>query len=92
MQHIDTDDEVFNCHFGRLHFRENDRQELVKKVLLGDESTTAEKLAACLIIVFRYRNNYFHGIKWATEFRGQQENFERSSKLLADVLDLLNNE
>ena len=48
------------------------------------------KLAACLIIIFRYRNNYFHGIKWATEFRDQQKNFEESNKLLAFVLDQLN--
>ena len=83
-------DGVVNSQFEYLHFRPSDRRGLVKKVLLDHESTTtAEKLAACLIIVFRYRNNDFHGIKWATEFRDQQENFEESNKLLAYVLDLL---
>ena len=87
-----TEDGAVNSQFEYLHFRPSDRRVLVEKVLLDHESTTtAEKLAACLIIVFRYRNNYFHGIKWATEFRGQQKNFERSNKLLAHVLGLLNN-
>lgn len=87
-----TKDGATNPQFEHLHFRPNDRRELVEKVLLNHESTTpAKKLAACLIIVHRYRNNYFHGIKWATEFRGQQKNFEESNKLLAHVLGLLNN-
>ena len=85
-----TKDGETNSHFERLHFRQNDLRNLVENVLLYRESTTADKLAACLIIIFRYRNNYFHGIKWATEFRDQQKNFEESNKLLAFVLDQLN--
>ena len=85
-----TKDRETNSHFERLHFRQNDLRNLVENVLLYRESTTADKLAACLIIIFRYRNNYFHGIKWATEFRDQQKNFEESNKLLAFVLDQLN--
>ena len=85
-----TKDGVVNCRFEYLHLPDGRYQELVKNVLLGHESTAADKLAACLIIVYRYRNNYFHGIKWATEFRDQQKNFEESNKLLAFVLDQLN--
>ena len=85
-----TEDGVVNHHFDGLHLPKGYFQKLVKDVLLSHEPATADKLAACLIIVYRYRNNYFHGIKWATEFRDQQENFEESNKLLAFVLDRLN--
>ncbi len=82
---------AFNSLFRDLRLRPNDSPALVEKVLLDHEATTtADKLAACLIIVYRYRNNYFHGIKWATEFRDQQKNFEESNKLLTFVLDQLN--
>ena len=82
-----TDGRAVNSLFRDLCLRDNDHRDLVKKVLLDHESTEPEeKLAACLIIIFRYRNNYFHGIKWATEFRDQQANFEESNKLLVYVL------
>ena len=78
--------------FGDLCLRGNDHRKLVEKVLLGHgATTTAAKLAACLIIVYRYRNNYFHGPKWATQFRDQQDNFDESNKLLVYMLGLLNN-
>lgn len=85
-----TKDGAVNHLFHNLHLPKGYAQKLVKKVILRNEPTTAYKLAACLIIVYRYRNNYFHGIKWATEFRDQQKNFEESNKLLAFVLDQLN--
>lgn len=74
--------------FQYLHFRKNDHRKLVENVLLGVNSSPAEKLAACLIITYRYRNNYFHGYKWAYEFRGQLENFEQSSRLLTYTAEL----
>ena len=87
-----TDGGAVNDLFGDLCLRRNDHRELVEKVLLDHEATTtAKKLAACLIIVYRYRNNYFHGPKWATQSHGQQDNFDESNKLLVYVLGLLNN-
>ena len=76
-----------NHKFESLHFRRNDRRELVEAVLLGHEATAIEIVKALLIIVFRLRNNLFHGIKWAYEMRDQQRNFENAIAVLTRVLD-----
>lgn len=76
-----------NHKFESLHFRRNDRRELVEAVLLGHEATAIEIVTALLIIVFRLRNNLFHGIKWAYEMRDQQRNFENAIAVLTRVLD-----
>jgi hypothetical protein len=76
-----------NHKFESLHFRRNDRRELVEAVLLGHEATATEIVTALLIIVFRLRNNLFHGIKWAYEMRDQQRNFENAIAVLTRVLD-----
>lgn len=76
-----------NHKFKRLRFRRNDRRELVEAVLLEHEATPTEIVKALLIIVFRLRNNLFHGIKWANEMRGQQRNFDNAIAVLTRVLD-----
>ena len=73
--------------FNHLHLRPNDNEGLVREVLLGNENAPENKLACCLIIILRFRNNYFHGIKWAYQFQDQRENFERSCSLLTYCLD-----
>ncbi len=40
-----------------------------------------------LIIVFRYRNNLFHGVKWEYELAGQLSNFTTANSVLMKVLD-----
>lgn len=81
------EDGEFGYRFDHLHLRSNDNEQLVRNVLLGNEDSSENKLACCLIIILRFRNNYFHGIKWAYQFREQQENFERSCSLLTWCLD-----
>jgi hypothetical protein len=73
--------------FEHLHFRRNDNRQLVESVLLGQDIEPSNKLACCLIIILRFRNNYFHGIKWAYQFRDQQDNFETSITLLIHCID-----
>lgn len=74
--------------FENLHFRRKDQRALVETVLFGTSKNQPDVLAGLLIIVFRYRNNFFHGIKWAYGFRDQLGNFEESNKLLTSVLEL----
>jgi|TARA_R100000501_G_C2571239_1_gene78032 hypothetical protein len=81
------EDGEFNYRFDHLHLRPNDNEQLVKDVLLGQEVELKNKLACCLIIVLRFRNNYFHGIKWAYQFREQKDNLESSCCLLTWCLD-----
>jgi hypothetical protein len=77
----------FTHRYSGLHFRRNDHEDLVKSVLLGTLNDEASKLACCLIIVLRFRNNYFHGIKWAYQFQEQRDNFEYSCLLLTYCMD-----
>jgi hypothetical protein len=68
--------------FEHLHLRDTDNPKLVISVLLGDPSSSGNVMAAILIIVLRFRNNFFHGLKWAYQMKDQQENFERASQIL----------
>lgn len=76
-----------NYRYDHLNFRENNNECLVKNVLLGNVNDLASRLACCLIIILRFRNNYFHGEKWAYQFAEQRENFEHSCCLLAECID-----
>ncbi len=58
----------------------------VSKMLLG-EAGGREALTGCLVILYRYRNNLFHGEKWENEVQGQQENFGRATLLLRQLMD-----
>ena len=74
-----VENEEFSYHFGHLNFRDGDKQVLVERVLKGESDDPADIAAAVLIIVYRYRNNYLHGVKWAYELKGQLDNFTRNS-------------
>jgi len=68
--------------FHGLHLRSNDRRELVENVLRGKSSDDAEILSAVLIIIYRLRNNLFHGVKWSYGIKDQLENFRNANAVL----------
>ena len=74
--------------FRGLHLRPNDRRELVENVLRGQSSDEAEILTALLIIVFRLRNNLFHGIKWSYGIKDQLENFTNANAVLMAAMEM----
>lgn len=78
----------FNHHFDHLHLRDNDAALLVQRVLLGEDGAPENIAAAVLIIVYRFRNNLFHGLKWSYELQGQFENFMHSNKVLRRAIEL----
>ena len=71
-----------NHYFARLNFRHNDKRELVEPVLKGDETAPEKVLLSLLIIIYRYRNNLFHGIKSIYDLPNQIENFRNANQLL----------
>ena len=81
-------DGQFTYHFNHLHLRQNDEPVLVKKVLAEEDSAPEEIAAAVLIIVYRYRNNLFHGVKWSYELQGQFENFIHANTALMRAIEL----
>lgn len=78
-----------NYRFEHLHLRNNDNPELVRSVLLGENKDVEAQLIACLTIVYRFRNNFFHGLKWAYGLQDQLDNFTHSANLLRKCLEKL---
>lgn len=77
-----------NNKFDNLHLRQNDKPTLVRNVLLRETNNTSKIVTALLIIVYRYRNNFFHGIKWEYGFEDQLDNFRQSNNLLKFIMDI----
>jgi hypothetical protein len=74
-------------HFGGLNLRRNDSPELVSAVLSGENTNPADCVAVLLIVVFRLRNNLFHGGKWAYGICGQLGNFTNANAALMAALE-----
>ncbi|MQW61595.1 hypothetical protein GHK33_02455 [Sinorhizobium meliloti] len=74
-------------HFDFLFLRNSDHPELVKAVLEGANNDPRDRMLALLMIVWRLRNNLFHGAKWAYELRDQRENFTHANSILMRILD-----
>ncbi len=77
----------FTYHFDHLHFRKPDREALVRAVIDGSNDDPRSRVAAVLIIVFRYRNNLFHGVKWQYKLEGQIGNFTAANNILMKMLE-----
>jgi hypothetical protein len=74
-------------HFEGLNLRKNDSEGLVRLVLKGENANPADRVAVLLIIIFRLRNNLFHGSKWAYGIRGQLDNFKNANESLMTALE-----
>ncbi|AZO34227.1 MAG: hypothetical protein EOS76_01240 [Mesorhizobium sp.] len=81
------DSGAFTDHFGHLHVRRNDQEPLVLAVVDGSDNDPRNRVAAVLIIIFRYRNNLFHGVKWQYQLAGQVGNFATANAALMKTLD-----
>lgn len=65
-----------------LHFRRHDRRTVAEALISGATNDAAEMLKGLLIIVYRLRNNLFHGVKWTYKIQGQLENFRHANATL----------
>lgn len=78
---------ALNGRFAHLNFRPNDRQALVEDVLLEINTSPNDIILAIVIIVYRYRNNLFHGVKNIQQIDGQNENFQNANTFLTRLID-----
>lgn len=63
---------------------------LVERVLKSGQASPGEIVAALLIIVYRLRNNLFHGTKWVYDnMNDQDDNFRHASSVLMRTADLV---
>jgi hypothetical protein len=74
--------------FQHLHLEKSRNPQVVPDVL-GRRVDDPDRVAvALLIIVFRYRNNLFHGEKWTYELRDQDQNFAHANAILMRAIEL----
>ena len=79
----------FTTNFNKLNLRRNDNQSLVCEVLSGSNNSPADCISTILIVIYRFRNNLFHGQKWEYELQGQQMNFIHANNVLMTAYDEL---
>ena len=77
----------FNFLFEGLNFRQGDRRDLVEAVLSGAKSDAYSQLLAVMIIVYRLRNNLFHGTKTIPLLNQQVSNLDMACKALAAIME-----
>jgi hypothetical protein len=49
--------------------------------------TPRSALAVVLIIIYRYHNNLFHGVKWEYLLAGQLDNFNHANNVLMKLIE-----
>ena len=77
-----------NHHFDDLKFRPKHRKAFVAEVLLGAKTTASDQFLGILIIIFRLRNNLFHGEKAVHLLDGQITNLQTAAITLAYILQM----
>jgi hypothetical protein len=78
----------FADRFLGLNFRRGDRREVVEEVLTGRLHSAREKTLALLVIVYRLRNNLFHGLKTIDMLNDQVANLNTASRCLAMLMTI----
>jgi hypothetical protein len=78
----------FTHRFHDLRFRNGDQGDIIRAVLSGQDTNAQHRVLTALIIVYRYRNNLFHGLKWEYEIAGQRGNFDAANIVLMKALDI----
>lgn len=79
----------FGHRFENLYFRQNDRRALVESVLEERTTDHKDKLLVLMIIVYRLRNNLFHGLKTLETLNDQVQNLATASRCLAALLEAI---
>jgi len=78
---------ITNSLFDKLRLRRNDRPQFVQDVMLGKITDLNSKVLAITIIIYRYRNNFFHGLKDYSTIDKQDKNFEVANEFLKTIIN-----
>jgi hypothetical protein len=76
-----------NHKFDSLSLERGGDKQLVANVLQGKSTDAADVVKALLLVVYRLRNNMFHGEKYVFTLPPQDENFGVVNGVLATFLD-----
>jgi hypothetical protein len=81
-------DAGFNDLFQGLHFRPRDCREHVEAVLRSEKNDPRSQLLAVMIIIYRLRNNLFHGLKTIDTLNDQVPNLAMACRALAAIMQV----
>lgn len=81
--------EIFNGLKFRNRATDQAAKEAVLRTLIKQETNPKENLKSLLFILYRFRNNLFHGEKEVIRLNGQIENFIVANDLLTKVLTIM---
>lgn len=70
-----------------LHLEKSSNPIEVDQMLKEENTSKKDCLIGCLVVVYRLRNNLFHGDKWKYNLQDQYSNFSNASKLLINLLN-----
>lgn len=83
-------DGAFTPEYDGLHLKHYNQQnqKLVRETLSNVPLLPENVLGGLLLVVYRLRNNLFHGVKWAYGIKGQKPNFQNACVVLMAVMEL----
>lgn len=87
-----VDGDEYTYRYGYLNLEKSGNPAEVEQMLLDKTTSSKDELIGCLGIIYRYRNNLFHGEKWKYRLQEQYDNFRRSNGLLLDILESAHNQ
>ena len=70
-----------------LTITNNDDTTSIQRVLLGLTNNSCDIIKAIIMIIYRYRNNLFHGEKAIASLPIQKDNFIYANKFLIACLE-----
>lgn len=73
-------------HFAGLKLRGSESADRIRGALDGTLPGPVDRFYALFIIIYRLRNNFFHGEKWTYGLQGQKSNFEHANQVLMIAL------
>ncbi len=73
-------------YFSHLHLERNHNPAEVMEALSNENATIVVRVIGCLIVVYRLRNNLFHGEKWLYQLQDQKNNFEYANVFLKSLM------
>jgi len=77
----------FSSNFDDLKLRPHDKPQLVRGVIKGSKNSANDRAATVLLVIWRLRNNLFHGEKWAYSIHDQLDNFNHANNVLMKIFE-----
>ena len=73
-------------YFHNLHIERSGNPAEVIEAICDNTAKDKIKFIGCLIIIYRLRNNLFHGVKWEYKFIGEKNNFLNANNFLKSLM------